>query len=53
MTLLQAATDVRLRAYAPYSRFLVGAALRTTTGAVWKTSPIPKAPVPRRGRLPR
>ncbi|MFN4155382.1 MAG: cytidine deaminase [Paracoccaceae bacterium] len=34
MTLLQAATDVRLRAYAPYSRFLVGAALRSTSGAV-------------------
>lgn len=31
--LLQLATDVRLRAYAPYSRFKVGAALRSTSGA--------------------
>lgn len=30
--LLQLATDVRLRAYAPYSRFKVGAALRSTSG---------------------
>ncbi|MFN3844871.1 MAG: cytidine deaminase [Paracoccaceae bacterium] len=35
MSLLQAATDVRLRAYAPYSRFKVGAALRSTTGAIY------------------
>ena len=34
MSLLQSATDVRLRAYAPYSRFQVGAALRATSGAV-------------------
>jgi|GEM_PF-18225 len=34
MTLLEAATAVRERAYAPYSRFKVGAALRSTTGAV-------------------
>ena len=32
--LLQLATDVRLRAYAPYSRFKVGAAIRATSGAV-------------------
>ncbi|MEI6097293.1 MAG: cytidine deaminase [Alphaproteobacteria bacterium] len=32
--LLQAATDVRTRAYAPYSRFQVGAALRATSGAI-------------------
>ena len=32
--LLQPATDVRLRAYAPYSRFKVGAAIRATSGAV-------------------
>ncbi|WP_149142643.1 cytidine deaminase [Gemmobacter caeruleus] len=34
MSLLQAATDVRENAYAPYSRFKVGAALRTAGGAV-------------------
>jgi cytidine deaminase len=32
MSLLEAATSVRLRAYAPYSRFLVGAALRSVEG---------------------
>ena len=32
--LLQLATEVRLRAYAPYSRFKVGAAIRATSGAV-------------------
>ena len=32
--LKDAATAVRLRAYAPYSRFKVGAALRSTTGTV-------------------
>ena len=31
-SLLHLATEVRLRAYAPYSRFLVGAALRTPSG---------------------
>ena len=36
MTLLQAATDVRLRAYAPYSRFKVGAAIRAASGAVYQ-----------------
>lgn len=34
MTLLEAATAVRNRAYAPYSRFKVGAALRAASGAV-------------------
>ena len=34
MTLLEAATAVRDRAYAPYSRFKVGAALRATSGAI-------------------
>ena len=36
MTLLQAATDVRLRAYAPYSRFKVGAAIRAASGVVYQ-----------------
>jgi cytidine deaminase len=35
MTLLQAATDVRHNAYAPYSRFKVGAAIRAASGAVY------------------
>ena len=34
MSLLQAATAVRERAYAPYSRFKVGAALMSTSGTV-------------------
>ena len=34
MSLLQAATEVRERAYAPYSRFKVGAALRSVEGHV-------------------
>jgi cytidine deaminase len=34
MTLVEAATLVRERAYAPYSRFKVGAAIRTPSGAV-------------------
>ncbi len=33
--LLQAATEVRERAYAPYSRFKVGAAIRGVNGAVY------------------
>lgn len=35
MSLLEAATKVREQAYAPYSNFKVGAAIRTTTGAVF------------------
>lgn len=35
MTLLDAAIKVRENAYAPYSRFKVGAALRTPSGAVF------------------
>ncbi|RAZ81912.1 cytidine deaminase [Cereibacter johrii] len=34
MSLLETATAVRENAYAPYSRFKVGAALRTASGAV-------------------
>jgi cytidine deaminase len=36
MDLVAAAAEVRERAYAPYSRFKVGAAIRTTTGAVYQ-----------------
>ena len=32
--LLQAALEVRQQAYAPFSQFLVGAALKTTTGEI-------------------
>lgn len=35
MSLLNLATAVRLKAYAPYSRFLVGAAIRTASGATF------------------
>jgi len=35
MTLLAAATAVRENAYAPYSRFKVGAALRAASGAIF------------------
>ncbi len=36
MTLLEAATAIRPRAYAPYSRFQVGAAIRSTSGAIYQ-----------------
>ncbi len=36
MDLVAAAAEVRERAYAPYSRFKVGAAIRTPTGAVYQ-----------------
>ncbi len=35
MSLLNAATDVRHNAYAPYSRFKVGAAIRAASGAIY------------------
>ncbi|WP_309663990.1 cytidine deaminase [Tabrizicola sp.] len=35
MSLLKAATAVRENAYAPYSRFKVGAAIRSVSGAVY------------------
>jgi cytidine deaminase len=36
MSLLQSATEVREKAYAPYSRFKVGAAIRAASGAVYQ-----------------
>lgn len=36
MSLLQSATEVREMAYAPYSRFKVGAAIRAASGAVFQ-----------------
>ena len=36
MTLLEAAIAIRPRAYAPYSRFQVGAAIRSTSGAIYQ-----------------
>lgn len=33
--LLQAALDARLKAYAPYSKFLVGAAVRAESGRIY------------------
>lgn len=33
--LLQAALDARLKAYAPYSKFLVGAAVRAESGKIY------------------
>ena len=35
MSLLDAATKVRENAYAPYSRFKVGAAIRTASGSIY------------------
>ena len=35
MTLLQAAKSVREKAYAPYSNFKVGAAIRSASGAIY------------------
>ena len=35
MSLLKLATDVRLNAYAPYSHFQVGAAIRSASGATY------------------
>ena len=63
--LLKPATDVRLRAYAPYSRFKVGAAIRATiralpaqTGPTASTPEIPSlgqacTPVTATGSTPR
>jgi Cytidine deaminase len=58
MDLRQAALDVRERAYVPYSRFKVGAALRTASGTIYSGCNVenvayPEAPAPRPARLPR
>jgi cytidine deaminase len=46
MTLLEAATAVRERAHAPYSRFKVGAALRSSSGAVYVGCNVENAALP-------
>jgi cytidine deaminase len=46
MTLLEAATAVRKRAHAPYSRFKVGAALRSSSGAVYVGCNVENAALP-------
>ena len=46
MTLKQSALDVREKAYAPYSKFKVGAALRTPSGAIHKGCNVENAAYP-------
>ena len=45
-TLLQAATEVRENAYAPYSRFKVGAAVRGASGKVYRGCNVENAAYP-------
>lgn len=44
--LLQAATEVRENAYAPYSRFKVGAALRSASGRIYRGCNVENAAYP-------
>ncbi|RRH76927.1 cytidine deaminase [Falsigemmobacter faecalis] len=46
MSLLQAATEVRLNAWAPYSGFRVGAAVRGASGAVYRGCNVENAAYP-------
>jgi len=46
MTLIDAARDVRENAYAPYSKFKVGAALRTASGAIFTGCNVENAAYP-------
>ncbi|MBR9653138.1 cytidine deaminase [Thalassovita aquimarina] len=46
MSLLDAARDVRERAYAPYSNFKVGAAIRSKSGAIYKGCNVENAAYP-------
>jgi cytidine deaminase len=45
-TLLQAAAEVRENAYAPYSRFKVGAAVRAVSGTVYRGCNVENAAYP-------